>query len=66
MLAKLAGGEERDWEFVETSIREALVNVGVLRERSRSMPVAHRTLVVGRLEGVAARAQTDPQGGNKV
>jgi hypothetical protein len=66
MLAKLARGEERDWEFVETSIREALVDVGVLRERSRSMPVAYRTLVVERLEGVIARAATGPQGGNKV
>jgi len=62
MLAKLARGDQRDWVFVETSLREALVDPDILRERACSMPVAYRAFVVERLEGVIVRAARRPRG----
>jgi hypothetical protein len=56
MLAKLAAGRERDWDFVETAVRHDLVVVATLRERLARMPDSHRELVRSKLEGVVARA----------
>jgi hypothetical protein len=56
MLAKLARGDERDWQFVEVAVRGGLVEIDLLRLRSQSMPEADRAVVVERLEGVIARA----------
>jgi hypothetical protein len=51
MLAKLAAGRERDWDFVEAAVRHGLVHVRILRERSELMPDSHRDLVRPRLNG---------------
>jgi hypothetical protein len=57
MLAKLARGEQRDWDFVETSVRAGLVEPAVLRERASTMPERFREGVAESLEGVLARAR---------
>jgi len=56
MLAKLAAGRERDWEFVETAIGQGLVDPEVLRERVGLMPDTYRH-VASDLEGIARRAR---------
>lgn len=56
MLAKLARGDERDWAFVEISIRAELVDVHTLRQRADLMPNGLRQRVRERIEGVVARA----------
>lgn len=58
MLSKLARGSERDWQFVEASLRHHLVDVPILQERLQLMPDSHRELVRPRLAGVIARALT--------
>ena len=49
MLAKLAAGRERDWDYVEVAVRHGLVRVEVLRERLELMPDSHREMVRPRL-----------------
>jgi hypothetical protein len=56
MLAKLAAGRERDWDYVRVAIRHELVRVELLRERLALMPDTHRELVRERLAGVIHRA----------
>jgi hypothetical protein len=57
MLAKLAAGRERDWDFVEAAVRHGLVHVRILRERLELMPDSHRDLVRPRLDGAITRAE---------
>ena len=57
MLAKLAAGRERDWDFVEAAVRHGLVHVRILRERLELMPDSHRDLVRPRLNGAITRAE---------
>ena len=56
MLAKLAAGRERDWEFVELALRHQLVDAATLRDRVGGMPGSHRERVQHALGGVLARA----------
>jgi hypothetical protein len=56
LLAKLAAGRDRDWEFVEVAIRHDLATVATLRERLELMPESAREHVRAALEGVIARA----------
>jgi hypothetical protein len=56
MLAKLAAGRDRDWDFVETAIRYELVLVETLEMRLELMPDPDRELVRPRLKGVIVRA----------
>lgn len=56
MLAKLARGEQRDWDFAEAALRHGLVEAHTLRERAALMPDSHRDHAQRSLEGVIARA----------
>jgi hypothetical protein len=56
LLAKLAAGRERDWEFVEVAIRHGLARLSRLRERVELVPDSDRERVRVALEGVIARA----------
>jgi hypothetical protein len=60
MLSKLARGDQRDWDFVETSLRENLVDPAVLQERCQSMPLEYRDSVSKCLGGVIARSKKGP------
>ena len=56
MLAKLAAGRERDWDYVEIAMHHELVRVELLGERVELMPDTHRELVRPRLDGAIERA----------
>jgi hypothetical protein len=56
LLAKLAAGRERDWEFVEVAIRHDLATLSTLHERAELVPASDRERVRAALEGVVARA----------
>jgi hypothetical protein len=51
LLAKLAAGRQRDWEFVEVAIRHGLATISALRERVDLMPDSDRVRVRTALEG---------------
>ena len=40
ILAKCAAGRQRDWDFAEQALKAGLVDVGILLERVRDLPVA--------------------------
>lgn len=56
LLAKLAAGRARDWEFVEVAVRHGLATLATLRERVELVPESHRDTVRRALDGVIARA----------
>jgi hypothetical protein len=53
VLAKLARGSERDWDYAKAAVRAALVDIETLRTRAETLPVSpeHRDTVVA---GVSA------------
>jgi Nucleotidyltransferase of unknown function (DUF6036) len=61
MLSKLAAGRTKDYEFVETALREELVDPLVLRERVERMPITPQRLdelklvLEGRISRAAGR-----------
>jgi hypothetical protein len=55
VLAKLAAGRSRDFEFAEEALRARLVDCDQLRLGVDLMPESHRELTRERLEGLAAR-----------
>ena len=44
VLAKLAAGRERDWDFAELAIRAGLVSVEILLQRLEDLPVSAKQL----------------------
>lgn len=59
VLAKLAAGRERDYEFARAALSHGIVDAEELRGRAELMPETHRELVRERLEGVVARSAAD-------
>ncbi len=61
MLSKLAAGREKDYEFVETALREGLVDPRILRERVAAMPLPPQRLdeLKLALEGRLRRMEED-------
>jgi Nucleotidyltransferase of unknown function (DUF6036) len=58
LLSKCVAGRERDWEFVEASLRHGLADVAELRGRIDGLPISGPRLEAVRrmVDGVAARA----------
>lgn len=63
VLAKLAAGREKDWDFARTALEHGLVDPAVLRARVEDLPLApeHRAAVAAGLGALAARASA-PEG----
>ena len=57
VLAKLARGSERDWDYARTAIRANIVEIDVLLVRAPTLPVGaeHRQVVVDSLRALAGR-----------
>lgn len=58
VLAKLAAGRGRDWEFAAEAIRAQLVDPTTLRKRAALMPTVVRDAVRARLDGAISRGMS--------
>jgi hypothetical protein len=57
VLAKIARGDDRDWDFAVAALRARLVRSEELRARADGMPPGIRAAVRLRVEGVIARSR---------
>ena len=61
VVAKLAAGRERDWEFAEAALRHELVNPDELERRAWLLPAEPRGRVEAAVRGVAVRSGRRPR-----
>jgi hypothetical protein len=57
VVAKLAAGRDRDYEFARAALDHRIVDAAELRVRADLVPKRHRQIVRQRLEGVIARLE---------